>query len=226
VTYRDGEARPDTADAATKLTGPLLDGSGYYTEGRAYTNQTAQHALEQLKKTAIFYVFGHGGDNNVSCQTFWAPGKQKDASSGWGAIVQSVNDRNYLVQYGVPGSTPPIPPIPSDNIVVLASEPSGALSKVLLAVYEGCVTAGLFRTSPTKGTKNLGARCVVGFRNHIGEDQARAWADRFWTSLRNGTTVSSAASSACAGWPLYDPIRQYSILGAGTTVIHPARYGQ
>ena len=217
---------PCAQDAATKLAGPLADGSGYYTDGRAYTNQTAQHALEQLKKTAIFYVFGHGGDSTVSCQTFWAPGHQEDTSSGWGAIVQTVRDHDRLVQFGVPLSVPPIPPIPSKNIVVLSSVPSGSFSKVLLAVYEGCCTASYRSTNPTQGTRNLGATCVLGFTNHIGEAQARAWAGGFWTSLANGTTVASAASSACAGWALNDPIRQYSVLGSGMTVIDPARYGQ
>lgn len=58
---------PCAQDAATKLAGPLADGTGYYTEDRSCTNQTAQHALEQLKKTAIFYVFGHGGIAFQSC---------------------------------------------------------------------------------------------------------------------------------------------------------------
>lgn len=49
-----------------------LDGTtGYYTEERFYTNQSAQHALDQLKKTAVFFVFGHGGAIMQSMQTFW-----------------------------------------------------------------------------------------------------------------------------------------------------------
>ncbi len=226
---------PCALDAATKLKGPLLDGTGYYTEGRAYTNQTAQHALEQLKKTAVFYVFGHGGDEYRSCQTFWAPGNQPDPSSGWGAIVQTTGARDYLEQQGMP----------RHNIVVLDERdgsgqliiPSDAFRKVLLAVYQGCYTAELAgRGSPVQGTYNHGAKCVLGFRgtirSHVTDAQgkvvvkgAEEWAEAFWQGLKDGQTVTQAAATASPGIPMGQGLWDRQILGSSTTRVHPARFG-
>jgi len=138
-----------------------------------------------------------GGDNNVSCQTFWAPGKQKDASSGWGAIVRTTADRNYLAQFGVRGSKPPIPPIPPAHIVVLSSLPSGALSKVLLAVYQGCFTASFANSNRVQGTYQRGA--TRDRRCRANADRAAATSLRSLAPLTaaiSGLDRSSASSSA------------------------------
>ncbi|NLH99961.1 MAG: hypothetical protein GX446_10790 [Chthonomonadales bacterium] len=180
--------------------------------------KNAQPALEQLKKTAIFYVFGHGGSAFQSCQTFWNNGQ-------WGAIVQTTGARDYVVGQGMPYA----------NVVVLDERDasgqliiaSNAFRRVLLAVYLGCYTAELAgRGSPVQSTYNHGAKCVLGFRNVVYEASARSWASSFWDALRDGQTVSSAAIAACQGLPLNDTMRERTLLGNGQTRVQPARYGQ
>ncbi|MBM3494050.1 MAG: hypothetical protein FJX72_06985 [Armatimonadetes bacterium] len=211
MTYRDREARPDTADATTKLKGPLLDGSGYYTEGRAYTNQTAQHALEQLKKTAIFYVFGHGGTSFQSCQTFWN-------NSQWGYMVETEYAKRQIVSSGVPEA----------RVVALATLPAGALNKVLLAVFQGCYT-GYYNASwgsPVHGAVDKGADCALGFRSAIFDPGAHTWAQHFWTRLTEANaTVEEAASFAGGKCSVVSGLRAWEIGGAKSTRIAPARYG-
>jgi len=230
---------PAAKEAAIKLEGPLFDGTGYYVgpprknkddvPERAYTNHTAQHALEQLKKTAIFYVFGHGGEQYHSSQTFWN-------NNQWGAIVQTTNAREYLVQQGMPYR----------NVVVLDERdehgrliiPTNAFRKVLLAVYQGCYTAEIAgQGSPVMGTRNHGARCVLGFRGLIRSHEkdaqgnvvvkgAEEWAEAFWWFLIQGQTVSSAAYLACDGIPGYKGLTDRQHLGlCDETRIHPSRYG-
>jgi len=197
--------------AAAKLAGPLFDGSGYYTEGRAYTNQTAQHAIEQLKKTAIFYVFGHGGALFQSCQTFW-DGNQ------WSYMVETEYARQRIINSGVP----------AERVVALATLPDGALNKVLLAVFEGCYTAYYndLWGSPAHGAVAKGADCSLGFTTQIRDPDAHSWAEHFWTRI-TGTndTVQQAAGYASSFCSMASGLRDWKIIGASSTGIAPARYG-
>jgi len=202
---------PCAQDAATKLTGPLADETGYYTEGRAYTNQTAQHALEQLKTTAVFYVFGHGGTPFHGCQTFWN-------NNQWSYMVETEYAKQQIVNSGVP----------EERVVALASLPPGDLNKVLLAVSEGCYT-GYYNAdwgSPVHGVVARGADCALGFVGHIRDPSAHTWAYRFWTKLKEGQNVMQAASGAAAGLPVIDGLGNRATAGNPLIVIHPARYGQ
>jgi hypothetical protein len=208
--------------AADYQDGPLADGSGYYVSGRVYTNQTAHHALGQLRETAVFFVFGHGGSAFQSCQTFWS-------NNQWGAIVQTTGGRDRLVQQGMPAA----------NIVVLDNEQADAFNKVLLAVYEGCYTGYYTATwgSPVRGTVNKGARCAVGFNTPIYSNAftvdgqgAEAWCTWFWDQLYNqGKTVAYTRSIVAQYFTQGSGLRSMVVEGRDSTpgnfTIHPARYG-
>ncbi|NLH99912.1 MAG: hypothetical protein GX446_10545 [Chthonomonadales bacterium] len=202
---------PCAQDAAAKLQGPLLDGTGYYTEGRAYTNQTAQHALEQLKKTAIFYVFGHGGSAFQSCQTFWN-------NDQWGYMVETEYAKRQIVNSGVP----------EERVVALATLPAGALNKVLLAVFQGCYT-GYYNASwgsPVHGAVAKGADCALGFTGPITDPGAHTWATRFWDNLKNGDTVYRAWQRAASGLFAYGvSARKFEGEVEQYLRVRPARYG-
>jgi hypothetical protein len=204
------------AQTAANFQKSLSDGTGYYTEGRVYTNYTAAHALQRLKETAVFFVFGHGGSAFQSCQTVWN-------GLVWGAIVQKPAARTQLVNQGMS----------YENIKVLEEEPAGAFSRVLLAVFEGCWTAYYNASwgSPADGVVARGAKCALGFTTTIfsnsdGTPGAEEWADRFWEALSMANkTIESAATIACDGIPVWKNLRNYKIVGDKTIKIAPARYG-
>jgi hypothetical protein len=219
---------PYALNAANRQKGPLADGTGYFVEGRVYTNQTAAHALAQLRSTAVLFVFGHGGSAMQSAQTFWD-------GTNWHVMVQTATARNAMQnQHGIPLS----------RIVWLDDPaiPNDAFQKVLLAVFEGCWTAYVNSWgSPAHGVKAKGAECTLGFTTTIysheflpggGVDPdkrgAEEWADRFWQELNEGQTVAKAEEIAGSITPPSKGLRNTKILGAdsGTTLrIHPARYG-
>jgi hypothetical protein len=62
---------PYAQNAADTQRGPLADGSGCFVDGRVNRNQDVNHAYQRLRQAGIFFVFGHGGSNMQSCQTFW-----------------------------------------------------------------------------------------------------------------------------------------------------------
>jgi hypothetical protein len=196
----------------------LVDGTFYLS--RAFTNHTAQQALEQLRQAAVFFVFGHGGDAGWQFrqfQTFW--------NGAWSVMVQTREGRDLLVRTG----------LPANQIVVLDDLPAGALNRALLVVFEGCRTAYYNDTwgSPVWGVRIKGARCALGFTETIyshdnNNPGAEEWADRFWALLcSEGRTVRQAAYEALNIRPSIPPnkrLHSYRIEGDGNLRIHPARY--
>jgi len=145
--------------------GPLFDGTGYFTDQRRYTNQTALHALGQLQGSSLFFVFGHGGASfQRSYQTVWSGGL-------WHYFVQKTAGRDTLLSEGVP----------ADRIAALDELAGRPLEVVLLAVFEGCRTAYSATTwgSPTDGAFAKGADCSSGFTteifSHYGAKEGAQW---------------------------------------------------
>jgi len=230
-TYPPGSNPPGTTPyaqtAADYQDGPLFDGTGYYVAGRVYTNQTAQHALTQLRETAVFFVFGHGGDVGKECQTFWD-------GTNWHYVVQKEGARNALM--GPPYN------VPANRIVWLDDPaiPNDAFARVLLAVFEGCWTGHSSYTwgSPVDGVFAKGADCALGFtsviRSHmidpvtgqVIKKGAEEWAELFWQKLAEGKTVIQAANFAATRPNMDSSLTLWRTAGNGGIKIHPARYGQ
>jgi hypothetical protein len=202
-----------------------LDGTtGYYTEGRFYTNQSAHHALDQLKKTAVFFVFGHGGAIMQSMQTFWTGTKMTYMVHLPGAKTDLMRQHN----------------IPAGDIVVLEEQPAGAFERVLLAVFLGCAT-GYDNQSwgcPMRGAYEKGAECTLGFFSRIESDGpdpinnsndrgAQYWANAFWSYLcKDGMTVEEAKRRATSLITnTTNGLRQPRTRGNTGLRIIPARYG-
>lgn len=143
-------------------------------------------------------------------------------------MVQTTTAKNDLLANGVPAA----------NIVCLDEQPAGSFQKVLLAVFEGCVTAYQNVTwgSPTDGVVAKGADCALGFTTKIFShhyDQngllikgAEEWADAFWQGVAAGKTVSVAASDALSGIPPIKGLGSQRVVGGINLKIIPARYGQ
>lgn len=223
------------AQTAADFQQNLSDGTFYETRspapGRVYTNQTANHALTQLKETALFFVFGHGGSAYQSCQTFWN-------GSAWSAMVQLPGARTQLVNQGLQAA----------NVVVLDDKdangnliiPADAFKKVLLAVFMGCWT-GYSNASwgcPVDGVVSHGAKNALGWTTTIyshtfnpdgtvKQKGAEEWADTFWDKLHTGLTFSASCSAADQVVGLYGGLRNRKFVGADplTLKITPARYG-
>lgn len=128
--------------------------------------------------------------------------------------------------------------VPPNRVVALDTLPAGALNHVLLAVFQGCYTGYYNATwgSPTDGAYARGVRCSVGFRSDIYSHDtdpagnvivpgAEEWAHSFWAKLRQGRTVSRAATEACSGIPVSKGLGLRKEMGpVGSTQIHPSRY--
>lgn len=224
------------AQTAANFQKTLSDGTGYYTEGRVYTNYTAAHAVLRLKETGVFFVFGHGGDTNTGFrqfQTFW-----DSTTRQWSFIVQTSTARNKILQDFAARNEWYVP-----DVKVLDEEPSGVFSRILLAVFEGCRTSYYNTTwgSPVRGVVNRGARCAIGFNDMIYSNAfstqglgAEDWADWFWNQLCVfGKTVVEVVDDTRERYPLNSGLRSIRAEGnlrAGETRpgqfrLHPARYG-
>ncbi len=142
-----------------------------------------------LQGCAVFFVFGHGGgliDGSMKTyQTFWDGG---GANGHWSFMVQTATARNKLLSDVQAYHWTYVP-----DIQVLDDLAAGALSKVLLAVFEGCNTSYWNPDwgSLPKGVVAKGAKCALGFTVTIATHQfnpdgslktagAEEWADEFW----------------------------------------------
>ena len=169
----------------------------HYT-GQVYTNQTVQHATQQITigqqpqhgPASIFFVFGHGGYTAVAgalqeqwpIQTFWT------GVAPWYYLVDKTRMKNRLTGAGVAAGR---------VVSIEADIENGSLAHVQLATMVGCKTA---RTSPRYGNPALGlrtkgAQCTLGFTRTIYSDDgpqkpgAEYWVRRFWRLMVDGEQV-------------------------------------
>lgn len=173
---------------------------------------------------AVWVAIGHADDGQITIEKGASGGPPQ---AGIGAVVAS---RKVAV-------SPDFSKGPKDYMYDLASN---SYAKMKLMAFIGCDTgkngaAGTpFDGNLVKEAVNdLGADSSIGFTHHIyfAPNATDLWTDAFFTSLRNGKTVTQSATEARGNvffwllgfndtWGFDSPY----ILGGGTKV-YPAGYG-